>query len=396
MLFLRDDIPSNLLIIEEKPIESFYVELNLRNRKWLVNCSYNPHKNSIRNHLDRIRESLDLLSSDYEKMIFLGDFNVTDDEHHMKSFCENYDLKNLIRQPTCYKKSSNPVCIDLILENVPRSFQSTCVVETGLSDFHLMTLTVMRKSFKKYQPKIMNYRSYKNFSNEKYRETLINNLSKENFINNDDGFQRFCHISLDALNKHAPRKKKHARGNQMPFFNKELSKAIMTRTKLRNSLLQNRSEENRKRYTKQRNFCVSLSRKTKKRYYENVNEKFVVDNKLFWKTVKPLLSDNVAGEDEIHLIENNELAKTDLETAEVLNNFFSNIVQNLDISRYSNGEPLVSNTNDATLKAILKYRNHPSIIAILSKCKDKGNFNFIEVHQKQIEKEILKIDVNKA
>ena len=104
----------------------------------------------------------------------------------------------------------------------------------------------------------------------------------------------------------------------------------------------------------------------------------------------------VAGKDEVHLIENNELVKIDLETAEVLNNFLSNIVENVDISRYSNGEPLVSNTNDATLKAILKYRNHPSIIAIQNKCKDKGNFNFIEVDQKQIEKEILKLDVNKA
>ena len=44
----------------------------------------------------------------------------------------------------------------------------------------------------------------------------------------------------------------------------------------------------------------------------------------------------------------------------------------------------------------MKYRNHPSIIAIRSKCKDKGNFNFIEVDQKQTEKEILKLDVNKA
>ena len=44
----------------------------------------------------------------------------------------------------------------------------------------------------------------------------------------------------------------------------------------------------------------------------------------------------------------------------------------------------------------MKYRNHPSIIAIRSKCKDKGNFNFIEVDQKQLEKEILKLDVNKA
>ena len=171
-------------------------------------------------------------------------------------------LKNLVRQPTCYKNPSNPVCIDLILTNVPRSFQSTCVVETGLSDFHLMTLTHMR-SFKKHQHRIINYRSYKNFSNEEYRETLINNLSKESFINNDDGFQRFCHVSLDALNKHAPRKKKHAPGNQMPFFNKDLLKAIMTRTKLRNISLQNRSEENRIRYTKQRNFCLSFKENKK-------------------------------------------------------------------------------------------------------------------------------------
>ena len=54
-----------ILTIEEKPVESFYVELNLRNGKWLVNCSYNPHKNSISNHLDRISKSLDLSSSDY-------------------------------------------------------------------------------------------------------------------------------------------------------------------------------------------------------------------------------------------------------------------------------------------------------------------------------------------
>ena len=94
ILFVREDIPSNLITIEGKPIESFYVELNLRNSKWLV-----------KNHFDRISESLDLLSSDYEKMIFLGDFNVTEDEHYIKSFCKNYGLKNLIRQPTCPQKS---------------------------------------------------------------------------------------------------------------------------------------------------------------------------------------------------------------------------------------------------------------------------------------------------
>ena len=170
----------------------------------------------------------------------------------------------------------------------------------------------------------------------------------------------------------------------------------MIRIKLRNIFLQNRSEENRICRTKQRNFCISVLRKTKKRNHENLNEKSVVDNQLFWKTVKPLLSDKDVGKDKNHLIENNELAKSDLETAQVLNNFFSNIVQNLDISRYSNDVPLVTNANDITLKAILKYRNHSSIIAIQNKFKDKDSFNFIEVDQKQIEKEILKLNLNKA
>ena len=81
-------------------------------------------------------------------MLILGDFNIEIDEPHMKSFCETYNLTNLIKQPTCYKNPDNPTCIDLILTNDPRTFQSTCVIETGLSDFHLMTLTIMRKTFK--------------------------------------------------------------------------------------------------------------------------------------------------------------------------------------------------------------------------------------------------------
>ena len=47
-------------------------------------------------------------------MIFLEDLNVADDENHMKSFCKNHGLKNLITQSTCFKNPSNPACIDLI------------------------------------------------------------------------------------------------------------------------------------------------------------------------------------------------------------------------------------------------------------------------------------------
>ena len=93
-------------------------------------------------------------------------------------------------------------------------------------------------------------------------------------------------------------------------------------------------------YIKKTNFCVSLLRETKKRYYENLNKKFVVNKKLYWKNVKPFISEKFSGRDEIHLIENNKLVKIDLETAKVLNNFVSNVLLNLDISRNSNNKPM--------------------------------------------------------
>ena len=87
------------------------------------------------------------------------------------------------------------------------------------------------------------------------------------------------------LEKYAAHKKKYIPGNHFPFMNKELSKAIMHRSKLRNNFLRHRSNENRKKYSKQRDYWVSLLRRIIKNYYSNLNEKNITDNKKFWKTV---------------------------------------------------------------------------------------------------------------
>ena len=82
------------------------------------------------------------------------------------------------------------------------------------------------KDFKKLKSRTINYGSYKHFSNEAHGESLLHELSREVFVNNDDGLQRFSDININTLNRHAPRKRKLARGNQMPFITKDLSKAI--------------------------------------------------------------------------------------------------------------------------------------------------------------------------
>ena len=275
-----EDIPSNLVEAEAKPIKGFYIELNLRNNKWLLNSFYNLHKNDIGNHLQALSYLLDSHSTTYKKLLILGDFDVETDDQNTKTFCDSYGLRSLIKQPACYKNPSHSKCIKLTLTNVPRSFQTTCVIETQFSDFHLMTLTVMRKSFKKLKSRVINYRSYKHFSNEVFRESLLGKLSQQTFVNNDYGFDKFCYITLKIMDKYAPRKAKHPRDNKMPFMGKDLYKNIMKRSRLRNKYLKNNNEENGKLYVKQTSYCVSLLRKTKKVHCENLDEKKAFDGKL--------------------------------------------------------------------------------------------------------------------
>ena len=158
-------------------------------------------------------------------------------------------------------------------------------------------------------------------------------------------------------------------------MNKTLSKAIMLRTNLRNKFLKNRSNENKTNYVKQRNHCVALLRKKKREYYSNLDEKKICDNKTFWKIFKPMLSKKIKSNERITRIENDEIIKTEKGTAKVLKAFFSIIVQNLDIQQYNVDDPICENMNDPLLKAIVRYRNHPSIVAIKKFCNSKSHFH---------------------
>ena len=85
-----------------------------------------------------------------------------------------------------------------------------------------------------------------------------------------------------------------------------------------------------------------------------------------------------------------------METAKVLNAFFSNVVQNVNIFRFPDSDLLIWNIRDLTLKAILKYRKHPSIIATESRYRDVSSVSFMEINEANIEKEILNSNGNKA
>ena len=60
MLYVRKDIPANLLATENVVLKDLYIELNLQNTKWLLIRSYNAHKNVMKKHLAGLGEYLDL------------------------------------------------------------------------------------------------------------------------------------------------------------------------------------------------------------------------------------------------------------------------------------------------------------------------------------------------
>lgn len=90
----------------------------------------------------------------------------------------------------------------------------------------------MRSCFPKQYPTLVKYRNYKNYIRENFRNELLYNLLA---LNDDAKFVDFEATFMSILNKHAPMKEKLVRANNSPFMNKMLTKAIMTRPRLRNS-----------------------------------------------------------------------------------------------------------------------------------------------------------------
>ena len=77
-------------------------------------------------------------------------------------------------------------------------------------------------------------------------------------------------------------------------MDKELTQAIMIRSKLRNKFLKLKTEENRFAYAKQRNCFSKLLKERKRQYFENLNLSSITDNKFFWKTESPLFTEKIS------------------------------------------------------------------------------------------------------
>ena len=326
-LYVREEISSKLIqLVSRKPdTEYFLVEINLRRSNWLIFYNYNHYKTLVRDCSECISKEIDSLSIKYDNILLLRNFNSEPTKEAMAMFCQMHNLKSLIIEFTCYKNTNKTSCIDLIMTNRLKNFENSCTFETGQSDFHKMTLNVLKSSFKKQKDRVLNYPNYDFYNNKFFREQFLpklnNNLSKQN--NSFEKFQKTC---LTVLHLVTPVKHKFRTANQTPFMNKKLNRAIKIRSKLRNKFLNRRSLTDENVYNKQIN-----TRLKKRQLYSNLNVNNAVDGKKFWKTIKTFFSDKSSNSEKISSIEKDRVIFDDSKIAEIFNQYFSNTVQDLGL-----------------------------------------------------------------
>ena len=122
-----------------------------------------------------------------------------------------------------------------------------------------MIVTVLKIYFQKREAKVINYRDYRNFSNDEFRQEVLKDILKTTQNGNIVSYESFLSICQQAVNSRAPKKQKYVTPNHSSFINKAILKSIMDRPGLRNKFLKTRSNEANKAY----NTSLSFLKKTR-------------------------------------------------------------------------------------------------------------------------------------
>ena len=173
--FFYENQDLNCKVLNKYPtsqdLEILVLELELSKTNWIVIGTYKPPSLSDIVVTSEISKILTFYWSTHDKILLMGDFNMTPNNAKLSESIAEHELCTLISEPTCFK-SINPTCNDNFLTNKKTRFMKTLAFETGVSDHHKLTGTMLRSTFAKGKPKNIFYRCDRNFDYKKFEEEL--------------------------------------------------------------------------------------------------------------------------------------------------------------------------------------------------------------------------------
>ena len=109
---IRNDILSPTSLIEH-----IILELKVKDKKIFIVSLYRPPNVSTQNLIDALENLCCTCLSENCCLYIMGDLNVdfSNDSHYLIDIMSVYDVKNVVKQPTCFKSKDNPSTIDVIL-----------------------------------------------------------------------------------------------------------------------------------------------------------------------------------------------------------------------------------------------------------------------------------------
>ena len=125
---------------------------------------------------------------------------------------------------------------------------------------------MLKTTFEKEEFKNVTNRKYKQFQWETFEKDLTSSLK-----NCNGEYESYEQNFIKVLNTHAPKKVKILRENHKPHYYKNLRKAIMKRSTLKNKAKRSKVPVDIVNYKKERNLVVSLNRQVKYEYFDEVS-----------------------------------------------------------------------------------------------------------------------------
>lgn len=398
IVYVRSDIPHNRiskleLIDHACHIESIVIEFDCKKYKLVLMCAYkNPNvpKDLFIEHLSK---AYDVISDSNKESILVGDVNIdmsTRDNIIDKKLCAMYDLKNLIKTATCFKSEKGTLIDPVIVSNTRRMCSPFNII-FGASDFHNLVGCVLKHSLPVIKPHCVQYRSYKNFDNIKFRKDVerIPIQACDIFDDVNDKYWAFCNMYNAVLDEHAPCKTKVIRSEKIPYMNSALMKAMHKRNHYKKVYLKNRNNRNWELYREQRNLVTGMRKNAIREYFtKNCKD---ANPKNFWSTVKPFFSEKCKSASENIILKDKDNIISDTKSVcNIFNDYFTNIAN--DIGPTDKVWCEVDNSNDCFV-----YNSfHSSISAIEKHVQvDKGLFDFDPVTVEEVSKQLKSINCTK-
>ena len=320
--------------LEIRGLEAVWVEIQTKSKKVLKGGFYRS-PNSNTQYFNHTNKSIDrAYNTHFADVIILGDFNnnmLQDNNNKMKELIQVYSMKQLISDPKRFTENSSSL-IDLILVRNSPNILTSGVADTfipGLTRYHCPIIVLMkflRPQNKAFKRRIWNY-NLADF--DKYCHVLTNSNLEEKLQQTTDIDQNTKEVTetiIYAADQAIPNRYVTIRPTEHPWITCHIKNLIRKHKRNFRKFKRTTNPLHLEHYKTLRNKVVSEIRKSKKDYFDkldNLLSSETTDSKLFWKTSKQMLNIGKSNHDIPMLFMNNKCAETDIQKANMLNNYYA-------------------------------------------------------------------------